>query len=101
MSAISAAVESAVAQPRQAFGGTDLYPALAAKVAALGFSLIQNHPFVDGNKRVGHAAMLAFLRLNGRTLEATIDETERTILRVASGSLDRAGLQAWVESHER
>jgi death-on-curing protein len=92
-------VESAVAQPRQTFGGTDLYPGLAGKAAALGYSLIQNHPFVDGNKRAGHAAMLAFLRLNGRTLEATVDETERTILQVASGALDRTGLQAWVESH--
>lgn len=79
------AVESAVAQPRQTFGGTDLYPSLAGKAAALGFSLIQNHPFVDGNKRVGHAAMIALLRLNGRTLEATVDEAARTILQVASG----------------
>jgi death-on-curing protein len=94
------AVESPVAQPRQTFGGTDLYPGLAAKAAALGFSLIQNHPFVDGNKRVGHAAMLAFLRLNGGTLEASVDDAERTILQVASGALDRAGLQAWVESRQ-
>lgn len=49
-------LESAVAQPRQTFAGVDLYPSLAAKAAALGFSLIQNHPFVDGNKRIGHAA---------------------------------------------
>ena len=63
------ALESAIAQPRQAFGGKDLYPGLAGKAAALGFSLIQNHPFVDGNKRVGHAAMVSFLRLNGRRME--------------------------------
>jgi death-on-curing protein len=47
------ALEAAVAQPRQSFGGQDLYPSLAAKVAALGFGLIANHAFVDGNKRVG------------------------------------------------
>jgi death-on-curing protein len=94
------ALESAVAQPRQTFGGEELYPSLAAKAAALGFSLIQNHPFVDGNKRAGHAAMIAFLRLHGRRLEATIDEAELTILHVASGVLDRAGLQAWVAAHE-
>ena len=94
------ALESAVAQARQTFGGEDLYPILAAKVAALGFSLIQNHPFVDGNKRVGHAAMVAFLRLNGRRLDATVDEAERTILQVASGALGRAGLEAWVAAHE-
>ena len=94
------ALESAIAQPRQTFGGKDLHPGLAAKAAALGFSLIQNHPFVDGNKRVGHAAIVSFLRLNGRRIEATVDEAEQAILHVASGGLDRAGLQAWIEAHE-
>jgi death-on-curing protein len=94
------ALESAIAQPRQTFSGTDLYPGVAAKAAALAFSLIQNHPFVDGNKRVGHAAMVTFLRLNGRRIEATVDDAEQAILHVASGSLDRAGLQAWIEAHE-
>lgn len=94
------ALESAVAQPRQSFGGEDLHPGLASKAAALGFSLIQNHPFVDGNKRIGHAAMVSFLRLNGRRLEATVDESEQAIVQVASGNLDRAGLQAWIEAHE-
>ena len=51
------ALESAVAQPEASFGGQELYPSLAEKTAALGHSLIQNHPFVDGNKRIGHAAM--------------------------------------------
>ena len=59
------ALESSLAQPRQSFDGKDLYPDLAAKVGALGFSLIANHWFVDGNKRVGHAAMEATLLLNG------------------------------------
>ena len=54
------ALESAVAQPEASFGGEDLYPSLASKAAALGHSLIQNHPFVDGNKRVAHAAMEVF-----------------------------------------
>jgi death-on-curing protein len=94
------ALESAIAQPRQTFGGKDLHSGLAAKAAALGFSLIQNHPFVDGNKRVGHAAMVSFLRLNGRRIEATVDEVEHVIVQVASGVLDRGGLEAWIESHE-
>ena len=93
------ALESAIAQPRQTFGGKDLYPGLAAKAAALGFSLIQNHPFVDGNKRVGHAAMVTFLRLNGRRLEATVEEGEQAILDVASGVLDCGGLKEWIEAH--
>ncbi len=50
-------LESALAQPRMTFGGQDLYPTIAEKAAALGFSLILNHPFVDGNKRIGHAAI--------------------------------------------
>ena len=49
-------LESALGQPRQTFGGEDLYPSLTSKAAALGFSLIMNHPFIDGNKRVGRAA---------------------------------------------
>jgi death on curing protein len=92
------AVESAVAQPRQTFGGDDLYPGVTAKAAALGFSLI--HPFVDGNKRVGHASMEAFLRLNGRRIQATVDDAEKAILRVAAGQMDRAELQAWLDAHE-
>lgn len=71
------ALESAVGQPRQSFGGVDLYPHLPSKAAALGFSLIQNHPFVDGNKRVGHAALETFLQLNGAELSASVDEAER------------------------
>lgn len=68
------ALESAVAQPRATFGGTELYPTLIEKAAALGFSLIQNHPFVDGNKRTGHAAMELFLVLNGHEINANVDE---------------------------
>ncbi len=55
------ALESALAQPKMTFGGTELYPDLTAKAAALCYSLIQNHPFVDGNKCIGHAAMLTFV----------------------------------------
>ena len=57
--------EAAVGQPQQSFDGNDLYPTLVAKVSALGYSLIQNHPFVDSNRRIGHAAMEAMLMLNG------------------------------------
>jgi death-on-curing protein len=64
-------LESALAQPRATFGGVDLHASLAAKVAALGFSLALNHPFVDGNKRVAHAAMEVFLILNGHEIVAT------------------------------
>jgi death-on-curing protein len=59
------ALESALAQPRATFGGEDLYAGLPEKAAALGFSIAQNHAFLDGNKRVAHASMETFLVLNG------------------------------------
>jgi len=93
------ALESAVAQPRMTFDGVDLYQGLSAKAAALGYALIQNHPFVDGNKRVGHAAMEVFLVLNGHELAATVEDGESTVLAVASGSMDRAAFTAWVDAH--
>lgn len=93
------AVDSAVAQPAMTFGGQDLYPTLVDKASALGFSLIQNHPFLDGNKRVGHAAMEAFFVLNGHELDATVDEQEQIILEVAAGRLGRPQFIDWVRTH--
>jgi death-on-curing protein len=79
-------LESAVAQPRASFGGEELYPTLADKAAALGFSLVKNHPFLDANKRVGHAAVETFLLLNGHEIAAGVDEQEQVVLAVAAGS---------------
>ena len=93
------ALESAIAQPRASFGGNDLYPSLEEKAAALAFSLIQNHPFVDGNKRAGHAALETFLVLNEKELNADADESERIILAVASGTCGRDVLLEWIRSH--
>jgi death on curing protein len=73
------ALELAVAQPRMVFADEELYPTLPDKAAALGFSLIQNHPFLDGNKRTGHAAMETFLVLNGHEIKATVDEQENVM----------------------
>ena len=94
-------LESALGQPRQTFGGEDLYPSLTSKAAALGFSLIMNHPFIDGNKRVGHAATEAVLMLNGFELTAEIDDAEAEILAVAAGQRTRDEFQAWIEKHVR
>lgn len=93
------AADSAVAQPAMTFAGQDLYPTLADKAAALGFSLVQNHPFIDGNKRVGHAAMEAFLVLNGHELDASVDEQEQVILQVAAGRLGKPEFTEWVRAH--
>jgi death-on-curing protein len=92
------ALEAAVAQPKQTFDGVDLYESVLQKAATMGFGLLQNHPFVDGNKRVAHAAMEVFLLLNGYSLTATVDDAERVILGVAAGTLDRAALHAWLEA---
>lgn len=93
------ALESAFAQPRMTFDQIDLYPTLAAKAAALGYSLIQNHPFLDGNKRAGHAAMETMLGLNGYEIASTVDEQEQVILEVASGQKSREELTNWLEAH--
>jgi len=92
------ALESVLAQPRMTFAGRELYPTMVEKASALGFSLIKNHPFVDGNKRTGHAAMEVFLVLNGFELDASVDEQERVILQVASGQLDREGFTDWLRA---
>ncbi len=94
-------LESALAQPRQSFGGTDLYPSLVEKAAALGFSLIANHPFLDGNKRIGHAAMEIFLVLNGYEIDAGVDEQERIVLSVAAGEMTREQFTDWLREHLR
>ena len=93
------ASESAVAQPEASFGGEDLYPNLESKAAALGHSLIQNHPFIDGNKRIGHAAMEVFLVLNGFEIDASVNEQEELILGVASGRISRNELSEWLANH--
>jgi death on curing protein len=94
-----AALESALAQPRMTFAGEDLYPTLVEKAGALGYALIQNHPFVDGNKRTGHAAMEVFLVLNGYEIRTVVDEQEQLILQVAAGEKNREAFTEWLRSH--
>jgi death-on-curing protein len=93
------ALESSVAQPRATFAERDLYPAIVDKASALGFSIIQNHPFLDGNKRAGHAAMEVFLILNGFEVRAPVEEQERVILSVASGAFSRDSFREWLARH--
>lgn len=94
-------VQAALAQPMATFGGEDLYPALADKAAALGFALVQGHAFIDGNKRIGHAAMEVFLMLNGLELVESVDEQERAILAVASGKMSQEAFTEWVTQRVR
>jgi death-on-curing protein len=94
-------VESAVAQPQMTFGGDELYPTIESKATALCFSLVMNHPFVDGNKRIGHAAMETFLVMNGFEIAAAVDDAEKIILTLAAGGLTREELLEWVTSNVR
>jgi death-on-curing protein len=94
-------LDSALAQPRATFGGQDLHPTLLEKAAALCASLVQNHPFLDGNKRVGHAAMAIFLMLNGIDIVGSTDEQERLILDLAGGTKRRDDLLAWLREHTK
>ena len=92
-------LDSAVNTPFQTFSGQDLYPTVLEKAVRLGFGLIRNHPFIDGNKRIGTHAMLVFLNLNSITLSHEDDELISTILSVASGEMDADGLLKWIQQH--
>ena len=92
-------LDSAVNTPFQTFSGLDLYPTVLEKAVRLGFGLIRNHPFIDGNKRIGTHAMLVFLNLNSITLSYEDDELISTILSVASGEMDADGLLKWIQQH--
>lgn len=92
-------LESAIAQPRMTFGGEELYSSLIEKSVALGFSIIMNHPFVDGNKRTGHAAVETLLILNGMEISASVNEQERVMLAIASGEMGRKEFVEWLQEY--
>lgn len=92
-------LKSALAQPQMTYFRTELYPTLPEKAATLGFSLIMNHPFIDGNKRVGHAATEIFLIWQGLEIAASVDEQERVILAIASGTVNRQAFAEWLQHH--
>lgn len=92
-------LESALMSPQQTFDQLELYPTIIEKAAILGFSIISNHPFVDGNKRTGQHVMEVFLNLNGYSLISTIDEDEAAILAVASSQWRKEHLIQWLEAH--
>lgn len=93
-------LESALNAPFQTFGGEDVYPSLQHKAARLCFGLVKNHPFVDGNKRIGAHAMLVFLALNGIELHHSQEELSDIILQAAAGEIETKDLLAWILSHQ-
>lgn len=92
------ALQSSLTQPQMSFGGEELYPTMAEKAAILGFSLITNHPFIDGNKRIGYVVMEIFLVINGCEFVLDNDEQEAVILQVASGEMNKDAFSKWVKS---
>ena len=93
-------LDAALAAPFQTFGGKDVYPSLLQKASRLCFGLVKNHPFVDGNKRIGAHAMLVFLALNGIELSHSQDELAECILQLAAGEIDAEELTRWILAHQ-
>ncbi len=92
-------LDSALNTPFQTFSGSELYPDLLSKAARLAFGLIANHPFIDGNKRIGTHAMLIFLRLNNIELEYDDDDLIALILKTAAGENDDKTIIEWLKKH--
>ena len=93
-------LDSTLNAPFQAFGGTSAFPSLQQKAARLCYGLVKNHPFVDGNKRIGAHAMLVFLAVNGLELSYTQQELADIILQVAAGEKGYEDLLAWLLTHQ-
>ena len=94
-------LDSALAAPFQSFEGHTPYPSLQQKAARLGYGLVKDHPFVDGNKRIGAHAMLVFLALNGIEMDYTQEELTDAFLNLASGKIGFEELLQWVLAHEQ
>ncbi len=94
-----ALLESSANTPFMTFDGCPVYPTLLAKAARLGYALVKNHAFVDGNKRVGVLAMVVFLEINGVQVQCTDSELVSLGLGLADGSIDDTALLQWLVAH--
>ena len=93
-------LDSAIEGAFATFDGVELYPSKEEKAAKLGYSLISNHAFVDGNKRIGVYVMLSFLELNGIHIEATDEDVVSLGLGVADGSMEQKDILDWIHKHK-
>jgi death-on-curing protein len=89
-------LDSALQAPFQTFAGEELYPSLQKKAACLGYGLVNNHSFIDGNKRIGVLTMMTFLQLNGLPVESSDDELIQLGLGLASGKISQVELYKWI-----
>ena len=92
-------LESALNAPFQTFDGEYIYKTIKAKAAKLGYFLIKNHPFIDGNKRIGILVMMTFLEINGIEIDCTDEELIILGLGLADGSINDMELLNWIISH--
>ena len=95
-----ALLESAIENIYATFDGVELYPTKEEKAARLGYSLISNHAFVDGNKRIGMYIMISFIELNGIKIDATNDDVYNLGIAVADGSTDDTDVLNWIKKHK-
>lgn len=93
------ALKAAIAAPLQAFGDTELFPTEIEKIARLAYGITCNHPFIDGNKRIGALVMQILLRENGYRLHLERYELSDIFLSVARGETDNHALSEWIQSH--
>ncbi len=94
-----ALLESAIARPMQTFDGIEFYPSITEKAAALAESLIKNHPFIDGNKRIGFLSMVALIETNDYEFTASQEEAYRFIIEIASGNIHFDQIVLWLQNH--
>ena len=93
-------LDSAINAPFQSYDGIDMYPSIQQKGARLGYGLIANHAFIDGNKRIGVHAMLVFLTMNGIELSYTQEELADMVLKAASGEFNFQSMLLWISEHQ-
>ena len=94
-------LDSALKSPFQTFGGNELYPDIFDKASQLCYSLVENHPFADGNKRIGVHLALLFLRLNNVTIEYSQIELIDFGLSIASGKMNKDDIKTWLLNHRK
>ena len=92
-------LDSALMAPFQTFAGEDLYPEDKDKIAHMAYALIGNHPFSDGNKRIGALVLLTLLQINGYMVESTNKDLTELIYRVAQGAGNDRDIRVWIEDH--
>jgi len=96
-----ALLDSALDSAFSGFGDMEFYPSKEEMAARLGFTLISNHAFLDGNKRIGMYIMLTFLEVNGIHLDCTSEDVVQAGLGVAAGTMGYEDLLAWIRKHKK